>query len=1107
MSFDWLAIALPPTLNIGLSLPGYLIMGLAVILTALLLFQVTRMRHRAGSPSMTGVGWLSLVGLAAAGAVLGGTLLLGFPLGLYHATLPLLAFLPLLIAAVWLGPVPAVLVGWVTGLSWALFITGRPTQPFEIALLGGLVSVMLGQRYRGTLGSWLRQPLVAMLLGALVVAWPLSVLGTFGAASYGSALSGLDRAVSAVFPALVVNLGAALVAGLLVQAALLVRPEWRTIADDDLQIAPWVQRLGRRTLYTLIPAVSLAIVLLVAVVAVTSYQVATGLVINQMSRDAANAASGIPYFVQVGRSVIRNLTQDSALVEADDQTRQDLLAEGLRAVPFFEQLVYFEGGQTALSAFPEFGPDTVPLTPEEINRVGFAVEDGVPAEVMVYQPDASGQAALMSFIAPLEGEGAALLGRTTLDTNPVLTSLDDLLRSGIGGSGEGLLIDSQNRILLYPARPERQQEIFNLGAARSVRRTVGGGQAFRQLKPDDTHQLVYVLPVEGQSNWSVVILVPNETALSLAAQIALPLLFLLVTLAVISVLVAVNGLQSVTDPLGDLLGAAELISKGRLDQPVSIKREDELGRLGTAFEEMRLRLIERLDELERLLRVSRSVSSNLELFRAVPPILSSALDVTSAAGVRLVLRQTRGEQRQTYAAGDAAASIAGLDAPLLDLVEKQGTIVISQMWRASDAIDKDVLPDTIKALVALPLRRDRVYYGVLWLAFEEEHQFDQPEMDFLSTLAGQTAIAVSNASLFAEVEEKQRELEAVLVSTADPMIVTDQQGRITLINPAAEEYFAIRGDKVRGRKASEVLFDQKLAALLSNPQQPVADLELLDRKGIYLANTSTIVSQDGAIAGRVAVLRDVTHLKELDEIKTVFLRMVSHDLRSPLTYMRGYLSMLPMTGELNERQSEAISKIENGIRYITDMTERLLYLSRLQFGDEAELELVPVDLSDIMHAIRAEQTEFANENQIELTVKPSNGLPLVVADVMLLRQAVSNLVNNAIKYTPPGGHVNIQAYHEGEEQITLAVADDGVGIKPEHQKRLFEPFYRVPQRSSDTVRPRGTGLGLALVRAIAQVHDWTVTVKSEFGAGSTFCLTMPVANLSEITLELDSVGK
>jgi two-component system phosphate regulon sensor histidine kinase PhoR len=713
----------------------------------------------------------------------------------------------------------------------------------------------------------------------------------------------------------------------------------------------------------------------------------------------------------------------------------------------------------------------------------------------------------MSFIAPVEGGEAALLGRTTLDTNPVLTSLGDLLQAGIGGSGEGLLIDNRGRILLYPARPERQQETFDLGAARAVRRPVGGGQAYRQLKPDDTHQLVYVLPVEGQSSWSVVILVPNETALNLAAQIALPLLFLLVTLAVISVLVAVNALQNVTEPLGELLGAAELISKGRLDQSVKIEREDELGRLGGAFEEMRLRLIERLDELERLLRVSRSVSSNLELFRAVPPILSSALDVTGAAGVRLVLRQAHGEQRQTYAAGDAAASMAGLDAPLLDLVEKQGTVVISQMWRASGAIDKDLLPDTIKALVALPLRRDRVYQGVLWLAFEEEHQFEQPEMDFLTTLAGQTAIAVGNAALFAEVEEKQRELEAVLVSTADPMIVTDRQGRITLINPAAEEYFAIRGDKVRGRKANEVLFDQKLAALLTNPQQPVADLELLDRKGIYLANTSTIVSQDGAIAGRVAVLRDVTHLKELDEIKTVFLRMVSHDLRSPLTYMRGYLSMLPMSGDLNERQSEAILKIENGIRYITDMTERLLYLSRLQFGDEAELELVPVDLGDIMHAIHAEQTEFADANQIELAVKPSNGLPLVVADVMLLRQAVSNLVNNAIKYTPPGGHVNIQAYREGEEQITLAVTDDGVGIKPEHQKRLFEPFYRVPQRSSDTLRPRGTGLGLALVRAIAQVHDWTVTVKSEFGAGSTFCLTMPVANLSEITLELDTFGK
>jgi signal transduction histidine kinase len=268
-----------------------------------------------------------------------------------------------------------------------------------------------------------------------------------------------------------------------------------------------------------------------------------------------------------------------------------------------------------------------------------------------------------------------------------------------------------------------------------------------------------------------------------------------------------------------------------------------------------------------------------------------------------------------------------------------------------------------------------------------------------------------------------------------------------------------------------------------------------------LASVSTIVGHDGAITGRVAVLRDITALKELDNIKTVFLRMVSHDLRSPLTYMRGYLSMLPLTGELNDRQTESLQKISNGIDSISDLTERLLYLSRLQFGDEAQLEFTMVDVESLIKQVAVEQESAIRQRSVSLKLDVENKMTLLAADEMMYRQAISNLLSNALKYTPEGGEVIVRASRAGSDgggTITVSVTDTGIGIRDEDQSRLFEAFYRVPQREGEPQRPRGSGLGLALVKAIANAHGGTVGVHSVFGEGSTFQITLPVRKADEI---------
>lgn len=1102
MIFEWFAFPRTLYLDLRLSLPGYL-----VILAYTILVIGILVRNHADFVSLTMRQWGLLCGLLILVPALAGVLVLRLEPSIPGLSLPLLGLLPVLAAAVWLGTGPATLIGVVTGLAWASFHTTRITQPFELAILGATTTTMLTQRYRGAIGDWLRHPVVAAPLSGLVMAWPLTLIGIF-ATGPTPALANLERAITALLPTLIVCIGGTTIAGGVFQVALIRHPAWHPVHDKALLTPPWDQHLNRRMLYMLVPLMALAIVILVGVVSLTSYHVAVRLVIEQMARDAANASSGVPFFFQVGRGLIRDLARDEQLATSDSEARQIQLVEGLRAVPFFQQLVYLNIDKDLLNSYPDTASWPLDLSHEEESRVHFALSEGIPAEVMVYR-EAPRPIVTMSFIAPVidpdtEEPVGALVGRTVLDTNPTLSPVIDVLSRGLGGSGEGIIIGDQNRILLYPAQPERQLESFEVGTATEIKRTAGNGQAFRQRESDGTRRLVYILPVVGQSDWVAVVIVPNEAALALAVQIALPTLLLLVAMTSVAVPLIIVIMRRVTEPLDDLLRSADLMAEGELDRPVHVTGEDEIGRLGNAFEQMRLRLKRRLGEQERLLSVSRSVSSSLELFRAMPPILSSALDVANAVGVRIVLRRDDEGPLQTYAAGEAAAAMAALDAQLIDLVERQGTVVISQIWRASPSLDVKALPPRIRSLVALPLRRDRAFYGTLWLSYDHEHVPEQSEMTFLSTLAGQAAVAVANAWLFTEAEERGRKLEAVLESTTDAMIVADNHGRIVLMNPAAEKYFDTRSDQARGRKAAEVINVPALAALLTNPQEPVAVFELprVDGK-TFLANTSTIVSHSGAITGRVAVLRDISTLKELDNLKTVFLRMVSHDMRSPLTYMRGYTSMLALSGYLNERQQDAVDKINSGIDHITELTERLLYLSRLKFGDEAELELVLVDVAELLREVELEQASLAQQKGISLHIEIEERLPLLVVDGMLYHHALINLVNNGIKYTPDGGEgeVTVRAFKEtvnGEKCITVSVADNGIGIRPEDQPQLFEAFFRAPHRPGDPPRPPGSGLGLVLVKAIADAHGGTVGAESQFGVGSRFHISMPIKDPSEI---------
>jgi PAS domain S-box-containing protein len=549
--------------------------------------------------------------------------------------------------------------------------------------------------------------------------------------------------------------------------------------------------------------------------------------------------------------------------------------------------------------------------------------------------------------------------------------------------------------------------------------------------------------------------------------------------------------RSITRPLTELAFASQRIAGGSLNIPINTQGNDEIGHLGQAFRQMQISLKQRLDELGLLLEVSQQVSTSIDINEGMPAILQSALRRTGASGVRVVVLNPSGRQPLMFGEGPSSRTMSRFDRQVMSLSQQKQMVTLS----TPDDVKAQLVPKREQdlpfgALITMPLITHDRFQGVFWLTYRQAHIFDQPELDFLKTLASQSSVLVENARLFATAEGGRRRLAAVLASTSDAVIVTDPTERILLVNPAMERLFNLSASEVVGRPVKAVIESKRLIDALASTSERARNLEIPLQDGIVLyASASTIFSNDGQTMGRVAVLHDITYLKEVDEMKSEFVATVSHDLRSPLTFMRGYATMMPMVGELTDKQQEYIDKILNGIEQMSVLINDLLDLGRLEAG--IDLVLTQFRLSEVLNSIVEEHKQPAESKGMELKITAdSHRVPNIRGDVSLIRQAITNYVSNAIKYAPNSGRVLLEATVEGSE-IIISVRDNGPGIPKKEQLRLFEKFYRVQQRGTEVIK--GSGLGLALVKSIAERHGGRAWCESTVGHGSTFYISLPLA--------------
>lgn len=997
---------------------------------------------------------------------------------------PLVAFgaLPWFLAAGLLGPAAAAILAAFSGLLISIFSIHTPFLPLELALLASVLGMMMFQRYRTIFYRLLRRPFLASL--ALTGLYPLLYLTTAIFVVPGTAASRLDYAISTFAEAWFAVSCSLLVAGVTAELVSLARPKQWGGQQANLP-SPAETKISARFLYVMVPVTLVLLLFLVAGDWWVANKAARAMLEGRMETAGMAAAQTVPYFLAIGETSIRRIAEEPALGGSDQEAIAETLKSGLGEMIYFTQLILADLAGNPISSHPESAPGDPDFSPEELEAIQSAPD--IPVQIVSVYPEGS-QSGLISFVTAVRDRSGkakrVLIGRTDLSSvpymKPLLTSIDSIRQL----QGQGMLVD-KNGFVLYHTDPRQI-------AGRVIRGNERMPYFYPATGQDGVRQLARYQPASG-SDWGIYLFVPLSVVQQQALLIALPLLGIISLAAIVAFLVFRFGIRFITASLQNLAVEAGRMSRGQLDRPVVTTGQDEVGQLSGALEGMRVSLKSRLDELNRLLIVSQGVASSLQIEDALRPVLESAL-VGGATAARIVLdagilpnQEDAGGGPFCMGSGPTAEVYSYLDLQILEFTRKQDLLKIANLTRPRlfQISEGSSRP---QSLMALALRNETLYFGALWVAYEQTHLFTEEEVNYLATLAGQAAIAVANTRLFLTSELGRQRLEAILVSTPDPVLVTDQSGRLMLSNPAAGEILGEQVAQGVGRPVETLQLPAPLIGMIlaSVDGKDALELTLSDGR-TYLATASSIVS-DAKHVGRVCMLRDITQFRELDALKTDFVSMVSHDLRAPLSLVQGYASMLQMVGDLNEQQRSYLEKIMGGIGDMSHLVNNLLDLRRIEDRAGLQLEKRPVD-EVVEQVVRAQQLQ-ANQKQIQLEIAiPGGTLPEIEADQALLRQAMLNLVENAIKYTNAGGKVVVGLDLE-PNHVTYFVQDTGVGISPADQQRLFETFYR-PTRPVPGVE-RGSGLGLAIVKSIVERHGGKVKVQSQLGKGSTFSLILPL---------------
>jgi two-component system phosphate regulon sensor histidine kinase PhoR len=336
-------------------------------------------------------------------------------------------------------------------------------------------------------------------------------------------------------------------------------------------------------------------------------------------------------------------------------------------------------------------------------------------------------------------------------------------------------------------------------------------------------------------------------------------------------------------------------------------------------------------------------------------------------------------------------------------------------------------------------------------------------------------------------------LETILSSMVEGVIVIDSKGKIEHFSPNFCQLLELRSKETQNKLYWEVIWNQEindsLKEALLHKRALRKEINIIGpQESFFSMQISPVIDKEDKLLSLIAVFHDITELKKLENIRAEFVANVSHELKTPLTAIKGFVETLKTSAKDDPVSLERfLDIIDKQARHLENLVNDLLILSSIEFK-EIKMNFMAEPLNKIVHSVMLLQKKNIEDKGHQVTLDIPIDLPKVLVDRQRMEQVFLNLLDNAVKFTPPGGKISIQAQWE-KPYVRVEVRDNGVGIPAEHLSRVFERFYRVDRARSREAG--GTGLGLAIVRQIISAHQGKIEVESASELGSTFRIFLP----------------
>lgn len=511
----------------------------------------------------------------------------------------------------------------------------------------------------------------------------------------------------------------------------------------------------------------------------------------------------------------------------------------------------------------------------------------------------------------------------------------------------------------------------------------------------------------------------------------------------------------------------------------------------------------RVRQRDYLLEISRAMTQELDLDKLLSRILTIAIEILGGKAGLIALHSSAGNWQVRVSHNLPKPFIRYIEPHLANIPENQENPEDLELKEINRLLRELTLAASMGLMSGegLPLVARHEIVGVIFIFRSFPDVFSSGDRALLRSFADQAAIAVQNAQLYSQVRSEKIRLDALLDSAADGILILTKDQRVERCNPALARILGLKVEDILTRPHDALVRWEGLPIGLTLEQAVAGGWPLTAHAHLYVEGDlrrsnhqlplpvgityAPVISTEGSLLNVIATVRDITRFRQAEELKSTFISIISHELKTPVALIKGYVSTLRREDADWDKNivADSLSVIEEEADRLTLLIENLLDASRLQAGGLA-LKRSDVNLPDLVQKLMKRfQTQTS---QHSLIVDFPEEFPIILADENRLEQVVSNLINNAIKYSPEG-EIRISGRVK-QDVVVVCTSDQGPGIASEDIPHVFDRFYRAPEMARQT---KGAGLGLFLCRAIIEAHGGRIWVDPESGKGARICFSLP----------------